>query len=197
MMAGFATDRRAAWLLAAALAAATLACGGPKRPPAVVTEAPATSSAAETAGSLGQPQSELVDSGPDVQPVAGEGALGQDLAAADAATGGPLADVLFGFDTAELSPEAQAQLAEHARWLKQHPTVHVTIEGHCDERGTVEYNLALGEQRARVARDYLAERGIESVRLTTVSYGKERPCDSSSDEAAWARNRRAHFVVLR
>ncbi len=197
MMAGFATDRRPALLLATALAAATLACGGPKRPAAVVTEAPATSSTAAGAGSLGQPQAELVDSGPDVQPVAGEAALGQDLPAADAATGGPLADVLFGFDTAELSPEAQAQLDGHAQWLKQHPTVHVTIEGHCDERGTVEYNLALGEQRARVARDYLAERGIESVRLNTLSYGKERPIDSSSGEAAWARNRRAHFVVQR
>jgi peptidoglycan-associated lipoprotein len=139
----------------------------------------------------------MVDSGPDVQPVAGEGAMGQDLAAADAATGGPLADVLFGFDSAELSPEAQAQLDAHAQWLKQRPSVQVTIEGHCDERGTVEYNLALGEQRARVARDYLVERGVESARLNSVSYGKERPIDSASGEAAWARNRRAHFVVKR
>jgi peptidoglycan-associated lipoprotein len=196
MMAGFALDRRAAWLLAAALAAVTLACGGPKRPPAVVTEAPATSSTPDTAGSLGQPQSEMLDSGPDVQPVAGEGAMGQDLAA-DAATGGPLADVLFGFDSAELSPEAQAQLDAHAQWLRQRPSVQVTIEGHCDERGTVEYNLALGEQRARVARDYLVERGVLSARLNSVSYGKERPIDSSSGEGAWARNRRAHFVVKR
>lgn len=194
MMAGFA-HRRATWL-ALALAAATLACGGQKRPPALVTEAPAASSTPD-AGSLGQQPSEMVDSGPDVQPVAGEGAMGQDLAAGDTGSGGPLADVMFGYDSAELSAEARTQLDAHAQWLRQRPDAQVTIEGHCDERGTVEYNLALGEQRARVARDYLVDQGIESSRLNTVSYGKERPIDSSSGEAAWARNRRAHFVVRR
>jgi peptidoglycan-associated lipoprotein len=196
MMARLAAHRRAAWLLATALAAATLACGGPKRPPAVVTEAPATSPTPDAA-SLGQPPSETLDPGPDVQPVAGEGAYGQDLASGDMGSGGPLADVMFSYDSAELSAEARSQLDAHAQWLRQRPTVQVTIEGHCDERGTVEYNLALGEQRARVASDYLVGQGVESVRLTTVSYGKERPIDASSDESAWARNRRAHFVVRR
>jgi peptidoglycan-associated lipoprotein len=73
----------------------------------------------------------------------------------------------------------------------------VAIEGHCDERGTVDYNLALGEQRARATRDYLVSLGVAGDRLTTVSYGKERPLDPTSNEAAWARNRRAHFLVTR
>jgi peptidoglycan-associated lipoprotein len=82
-----------------------------------------------------------------------------------------------------------------ARALKQRPEVPVVIEGHCDERGTIEYNLALGEKRAKAVKDYLVSLGIDRSRLTTISYGKERPLDSRSNEFAWAQNRRAEFVI--
>ena len=88
-------------------------------------------------------------------------------------------------------------LARHAEWLKARPAAKVTVEGHCDERGTVEYNLALGDKRAHAVRDYLVSLGVPADRLQAVSYGKERPMDSGHGEAAWAQNRRAHFAVSR
>jgi peptidoglycan-associated lipoprotein len=106
-----------------------------------------------------------------------------------------LKPAFFVFDASELTQEAQQVLDEDAAVLKQHPTWVVTIEGHCDERGTAEYNLALGERRAVAARTYLVSLGISADRLHTVSYGKEFPFDPGHDEAAWAKNRRAHFVI--
>jgi peptidoglycan-associated lipoprotein len=88
-----------------------------------------------------------------------------------------------------------AVLKEKAAWLQDRPEVDVLIEGHCDERGTNEYNLALGERRAQSAKVFLVNMGIASSRLTTVSYGEERPLDPGHDEAAWAKNRRAQFVI--
>ncbi len=108
---------------------------------------------------------------------------------------GLLKPVFFEFDAADLLPEAQQTLSQNASVLKQHPTWVVTIEGHCDERGTAEYNLALGERRAVSARTYLVSLGIPADRLHTVSYGKELPFDPGHTEAAWAKNRRAHFVI--
>lgn len=107
----------------------------------------------------------------------------------------PLKPVFFALDRDELTPENQRTLDEDAALLKKYPTWTVTIEGHCDERGTAEYNLALGERRAVAARAYLVSLGISGDRLRTVSYGKEFPFDPGHDEAAWAKNRRAHFVV--
>jgi len=107
----------------------------------------------------------------------------------------PLKPVFFEYDAAELSTEAQQALDANAAVLKQHPTWVVTIEGHCDERGTAEYNLALGERRAVTARTYLVSLGLPADRLRTVSYGKEFPFDPGHTEAAWLKNRRAHFVV--
>jgi peptidoglycan-associated lipoprotein len=107
----------------------------------------------------------------------------------------PLKPAFFEYDSSELSPEAQAALKSDAEVLKQNPTWAVTIEGHCDERGTAEYNLALGERRAVGARTYLVSLGISADRLRTVSYGKEFPFDPGHDEAAFAKNRRAHFVI--
>jgi peptidoglycan-associated lipoprotein len=92
-----------------------------------------------------------------------------------------------------LLDEARATLDHHADWLTRHPTVTLLVEGHCDERGTVEYNLALGERRASAASSYLTSLGIASSRLKTISYGKEFPLDPGHSEEAWARNRRAHF----
>ncbi len=108
----------------------------------------------------------------------------------------PLEDVHFNYDSADLSAEAQAILTRHAEWLRRHGAVSVQIEGHCDERGTVEYNLALGDLRARSVRDFLAQLDIASNRLRTISFGKEVPLDPARNEQAWRRNRRAHFVVV-
>ncbi|MBW1897735.1 MAG: peptidoglycan-associated lipoprotein Pal [Deltaproteobacteria bacterium] len=104
-------------------------------------------------------------------------------------------DVQFEFDSAKLSMEAQDILRQKAEWLKKNPRAKIIIEGHCDERGTNEYNLALGDRRAFSAKSFLADLGIDASRLTTVSYGEERPIDSRADEDAWAKNRRAHFVI--
>lgn len=104
-------------------------------------------------------------------------------------------DIFFDFDSFTILPEAQGLLSSKAEWLQDNPDVSVTIEGHCDERGTVEYNLALGDRRAQSAKDFLINLGIAESRLNTISYGEERPVDPESNEDAWARNRRAHFVI--
>ncbi|HXB53635.1 MAG TPA: peptidoglycan-associated lipoprotein Pal [Vicinamibacteria bacterium] len=180
-------------LLLLAVAASLLlgGCGG-KRPPVLSTAQPGQT------GSATRPPTQRVDSGPDVQPAGDEGPRGQDFSAADASgEGGPLADIQFEYDRATLSDAARGILEKHALWLQSHREVRVRVEGHCDERGTVDYNLALGEQRARAARDYLASLGVAADRLSTVSYGKERPLDPGNNDAAWARNRRDHFAVAR
>ena len=107
----------------------------------------------------------------------------------------PLAPVFYAYDSSELRLDAQTDLQRNADLLRQYASWVITIEGHCDERGTAEYNLALGERRALAARDYLVTLGVPGDRLRTVSYGKEFPFDPGSDEEAWQRNRRAHFVI--
>jgi peptidoglycan-associated lipoprotein len=104
--------------------------------------------------------------------------------------------VYFDTDKYDIDAPSQATLRSQAAWLQANPSVRVTIEGHCDERGTRDYNLALGERRANSAKNYLASLGIDSSRITTVSYGKERPAELGSDEAAWAKNRRAVTVTI-
>jgi peptidoglycan-associated lipoprotein len=108
---------------------------------------------------------------------------------------GLLGDVYFDFDKAELREDARERLSRNAQWLREHPQFEVTIEGHCDERGTNEYNLALAERRAGVTRDYIASLGVTGGRLRSISYGEERPQCTASSESCWAMNRRAHFVV--
>ncbi len=103
--------------------------------------------------------------------------------------------VYFAFDKYDLSPEARATLQKQAVWLRRYPSVTVTVEGHTDERGTREYNLALGERRANSVRDYLVALGVDTSRIKTISYGKERPVALGSTEEAWAKNRRAVTVV--
>lgn len=107
----------------------------------------------------------------------------------------PLKPVFFALDQNEVDAAGQQVLQANADVLKKYPTWQVTVEGHCDERGTAEYNLALGERRAVAARNYLISLGIAADRVKTVSYGKEFPFDPAHNEAAWAKNRRAHFVV--
>ncbi|MBI5155395.1 peptidoglycan-associated lipoprotein Pal [Candidatus Poribacteria bacterium] len=103
--------------------------------------------------------------------------------------------VHFDYDQSDLTPEWQTTLDHHAQWLTSHPGISVQIEGHCDERGTEEYNVALGQRRADTVRQYLVEKGVEDVRLTTISYGKLRPLAFGTEEAEHALNRRAMFLV--
>lgn len=107
----------------------------------------------------------------------------------------PLKDIFFDFDKSTMRDDAKPNLNEDLQWLNANPAEQIMIEGHCDERGTAEYNLGLGERRAKAARDYLVAAGIDARRIKTVSFGKERPFVLGHDEAAWKWNRRAHFVV--
>lgn len=104
-------------------------------------------------------------------------------------------NIYFEFDKSRLLPAAQETLRDKADWMRANPEVTAIIEGHTDERGTAEYNLALGERRAESAKAFLLDLGISSSRLTTISYGEERPIDPRSNEEAWAKNRRAQFVI--
>jgi peptidoglycan-associated lipoprotein len=106
-----------------------------------------------------------------------------------------LKDIHFDFDKYDVRPGDAAILKENAALLKKFPNVKIQIEGHCDERGTVEYNLALGERRANRTKDYLVSLGISAARISTISYGKEKPLDPGHDEDAWAKNRRAHTII--
>ena len=103
--------------------------------------------------------------------------------------------VFFAFDRSDITPESQQILSRQADWLRRYPNVTVTIEGHCDERGTREYNLALGERRAQAAKNVLVASGIPASRISTISYGKERPTVVGSNEEAWAQNRVAITTV--
>lgn len=107
----------------------------------------------------------------------------------------PLNDVFFDYDQAVLTDDAKKGLDDNLKWLQANPRVRVTVEGHCDERGTNEYNLALGERRAKAIRAYLVAGGVDPSRIGTISYGEERPFVPGHDESAWAQNRRGHFVV--
>src|SRR5438045_2834494 len=132
------------------------------------------------------------------QPIVTTEALPTDIDEANrvAAQRGYLQDAFYNFDEATLAPDAQAALTASATWLKKNPQYNLLIEGHCDERGTEQYNLALGDRRANSAKEYIVALGVDASRLRTVSYGEERPFDTGHDEAAWAKNRRAHLVIV-
>jgi len=136
---------------------------------------------------------------PDTTPVPKEPAITEDpLTSSDLDAinkNSPFQPVFYPLDGYEVDGTAQQALNANATLLKKYPTWVITIEGHCDERGTAEYNLALGEKRALSAKTYLVSLGIPADRLRTVSYGKEFPFDPGHDEGAWSQNRRAHFVV--
>jgi len=161
-------------LLTAALIA-TAGCA--KKKPAELPPPPPTSAAPETSPAPPPP------SGPT------PGSRADFLAKAGTDT------IYFATDAYDLDSEDQSVLAKQAAWLQQNPTVNVTVEGHCDERGTREYNLALGDRRANAAKNYLVNNGVAASRISVISYGKERPVAMGSDEAAWAQNRRAVTVV--
>ena len=191
------TLRLSAWLMAVALT--TVACGG-KKPPVARPTPPPPPVGSDTAPPA--PPSPLAEPESPVASVPLEPSVsGSDLADYNARSldeinrESPLLPVFYSLDSADVGGDTIATLQKNAEVLRQYPNWVVTIEGHCDERGTAEYNLSLGERRAQSARAYLVSLGIPADRLRTVSYGKEFPFDSGSSEEAWAKNRRAHFVV--
>jgi peptidoglycan-associated lipoprotein len=109
---------------------------------------------------------------------------------------GHIQDAYFGYDESALSSDAQSALSASANWLKENGKYNILIEGHCDERGTEQYNLALGDKRANIAKEYLQTLGVDASRIRTVSYGEERPFDAGHSEASWSKNRRAHLVIV-
>ncbi len=126
-----------------------------------------------------------------------EDVLSEDIHEADrmARERGWIRDAFFAFDASTLDADAQEALQQSATWLRSHPEFRIRVEGHCDERGTEQYNLALGDRRADTAASYLATLGVDRSRIQTVSYGEERPFEEGSNETAWAQNRRAHLVL--
>jgi peptidoglycan-associated lipoprotein len=127
------------------------------------------------------------------QPLASDDVSGRSLD--DLNRDSPLQAIFFLYDSSDIDDKSRATLQANAAVLKKYPSWVITIEGHCDERGTAEYNLALGERRAVAARTYLMSLGVDAGRLRTVSYGSEFPFDPAHQESAWSRNRRAHFVI--
>jgi peptidoglycan-associated lipoprotein len=162
-------------------------CGNPANPPPPKWTAENASAPAQMASTASKPAPAKTKPDTDSSLDA--------LRRGESPTGGPLKDVYFNFDSAALSESARATLKANADWLKSNPAARVQIEGHCDERGTAEYNMALGAKRAQAAQDYLTTLGIAANRLSTVSYGEEIPVCKESNEGCWVKNRRARFVV--
>ncbi|HYT55519.1 MAG TPA: peptidoglycan-associated lipoprotein Pal [Verrucomicrobiae bacterium] len=164
-----------------------ISCGSPANPPPGKWTAENPNASAGSATETAKPAPPKPDPGSTSSLDA--------LRRGESATGGPLKDVNFDFDSSALSETARATLRANADWLKTNATARVQIEGHCDERGTAEYNMALGAKRAQTAMDYLATLGIAANRLSTISYGEEVPLCKEQTEECWARNRRARFVI--
>jgi peptidoglycan-associated lipoprotein len=182
-------------MLIAVLLVLTISACGKKKPPVARPSPPPPPSATSTAPSRPPAPPEPVSEPTIVPP---EPVRDDAISAAsldDLNKSSPLKPVFFELDSSDLSGAAQRALDENASLLKRYPSWTITVEGHCDERGTAEYNLALGERRAIAARAYLVSLGIPADRLRTVSYGKEFPFDPGHDESAFAKNRRAHFVI--
>jgi len=174
-----------AFLLAAACGLLTTGC--PKKPPAGRPTPPPS-------GETGRPPTtEVKPPAPAPPGEVGTEPLSGDVAAINRA--GYLKDAFFDYDKSDLRDDARTALSADAEWLKRYRTVQFLIEGHCDERGTSEYNLALGDRRANAAKEYLVSLGVDASRIKTVSYGKERPFCNQSSESCWQQNRRAHFLV--
>ena len=184
-----------AFLLVVLVTSGSLACGGKKPPVARPTPPPPTgsSTAATNPGTPAPPEPVREPTLVPPEPVRSNAINSSTLD--DLNRSSPLKPVFYDLDSSELTASGQAALDENAATLKQNASWTITIEGHCDDRGTAEYNLALGERRAMTARAYLMSIGIPATRLRTVSYGKEFPFDPGHDESAFAKNRRAHFVI--
>ena len=172
---------------------AVLAAGcGKKKQPTTMPAPPAT--APEVTTPPDKPAQPVEEATPVPQPTIEEDAIGG-KSLDDLNRDSPLKPAFFGLDSAELDADGQATVQANAELLKKYSSWAINIEGHCDERGTAEYNLALGERRAVAVRTYLVSLGISPDRVRTVSYGKEFPFDPAHTEEAWSKNRRAHFVI--
>ncbi len=180
------------------LVAAVVASGCAKRPATTQAAAPAPTGAATTTASTPSGTAQM-------QPGGGTGPAAGATTATPPSTARPavkdftaiaeLADVFFDFDKYDIRPADAKTLDSNAGWLKSNPNHLVLIEGHCDERGTNEYNLALGERRAKSTMNYLVSQGVQANRITIISYGEERPQCTDKTEGCWAKNRRSHFLV--
>ena len=191
-------------MLASLLVLGVVLSGCAKRPATTQAAAPAPTGAAATTPGGGASQMQPTGSGTAGGPAGGGGATTPGTTAAPA---GPrpavadfrevpdLKDITFDFDKYDIRPADAKTLDTNATWLKSNPNHLVLIEGHCDERGTNEYNLALGERRAKSTMNYLVSQGVQASRITIISYGEERPACSQKSEECWAKNRRAHFLV--
>ena len=169
------------------------ACKNPKPPIAKPTPPPGTTGTGSTSRPP-EPPTPVTEPRPvPPEPIAEDPIAGRDIG--DINKNSPFNPVFFALDSSDVDSAGQQALNANAEVLKKYPTWVITIEGHADERGTAEYNLALGERRAVAAQTYLVSLGISAERLRTVSYGKEFPFDPGHDEAAWAKNRRAQFVL--
>jgi peptidoglycan-associated lipoprotein len=175
-------------MMALALVVVTVGCG-PKEPPQMPMEAPV------------EPEPEPVEVTPPPAPPTVEDSnpnpLEEDLVTAMkyATEKGLLGDVYFDFDKYDLRADSRQRLEKNAAFMKDYPNFVFGLEGHCDERGTNEYNLALGERRASAAKSYLVSLGVDEGRIRTISYGEERPFCTDHHEGCWSRNRRGHFVI--
>lgn len=189
------------WISALTIATMVSACG-PKRPatttgqgpaafPGATTSAPATTPAPTSSGVVPPPPPVVIP--PDQPVVAIDPLTKAPIEAINKDS--PLKPVYFAYDSDVLDDAARKAMADNAEVMKKYSTWIVTIEGHCDERGTAEYNLALGDRRAIAAKNYMVTLGVPAERLRTVSYGNEFPFDPAHDESAWKQNRRAHFML--
>lgn len=172
-----------------------------KKTPPVTTTATSTSSPAPdvpvtvTAERIETPPADFVQTDTAATPTEEE--LPRDIEQLNrvAQERGFIRDAFFGYNESALSSDAQAALTSSANWLKNNPGYGILVEGHCDERGTEQYNLALGDRRAAIVRDFLVTLGVDGSRIRTVSYGEERPFETGHDESSWSQNRRAHLVL--
>lgn len=170
-------------LLAACL---ILVAGCKKKPPTTTPEAAPPPSAAPEQPSKGA-------EAPPSAPITGDEVTSADLQTLNSR--GYLKDAFFDFDKYDLRDDARSALAADAQWLKRYSSIQVLVEGHCDSRGTEEYNLSLGQKRAASVKDYLVSLGLDGARINTVSYGKTRPFCTEENESCWQQNRRGHFVI--
>jgi len=179
------TTARSAPAIVLILAIALLLTGCPKRPVTIGASAPPPTAPSGTPTPAPTPPPTVVPS-PTPAPAARPTQFEENA---------NLKDVYFDFDKSDIRPQDAKTLDANAAWLKTRGNDLVLIEGHCDERGTNEYNLALGERRAKATMNYLVAQGVQASRITIISYGKERPTCTEHSEACWAQNRRAHFLV--
>ena len=165
--------------------------GCPKKPPPEIAPSPAPATDSRPAEEV--PDTAGFNSAPDTSEGSLEDQMTEEIRRLNEQR--PLGTVYFDYDKADLRQDALDQLKRNADWMRANAQYRVRVEGNCDERGTTEYNLALGDRRAAAVKDYLVKAGIPAARLETISYGEEHPADSGNNESSWSKNRRADFTI--